>query len=660
VPIDSTILFQAAIAFLAFGMILPLLLARISTRAMAIVVGMLGVLGACAIGAASLQVLLQQTSIKVVIPTSASLAVLPGALQLKVDALSAFFLLLLSACAIPASLYSIGYLPSETHGRTPHWQASLFHVFLLSMVGVITADNGFLFLVFWETMTLATFNFILTNPHDRDSNCHAGFLYMVMAHVATAFLLFLFLGLSAQSGSLSFESFHHLGAHMPVLLKSALLACALIGFGTKVGLVPLHVWLPETYPAVPGYISGLMSGVMSKTAIYALLRICFDFLSPVPMGGGFTLALLALMTAVFGIIYALQESNLKRLIAYSSIENAGIILLPIGMALVFQSLGETVLAATAITASLFYLFSHGLFKSLLFMGAEAVRLKTHTNNMERLGGLIHEMPQTALLVLMGTMAACAFPPFGSFVGKWMIFQGVLEDLSIHSMAARLLSPLMASLLGLIGALSIAAMGKGFASTFLAMPRSAYPRNGQDVSAWMLSGMGMLAVLGLAMGPLGTFLLPTVDSVSGLLVQASGTPIVAGNAMYIQTGVRGFATLSPYLIFLMLLVFVPVAIFLPQWLGGKTGIRKEMSWACGITPTAEFGPTPTGLTQPLTRVLAKPLSTKPIFYAQFYRPLSKAVLETAHRFRPMQAGSLQVYLAYIVAALIVALLWMNWI
>ena len=328
----------------------------------------------------------------------------------RLDTLSALFMLVISIGGIAGAFYSMGY--NREYYSRPNFALlnGVGNIFMLSLYWVVTCNNAVGFLTAWEVMSVLSF-LLVVFEHERESNQQAGLIYLIMTHVGTAFIFLAFLIMYQQTGSFEFDQWRISGTALPLYLKHILFVLVLIGFGTKVGIIPLHIWLPRAHPVAPSNVSALMSGVMIKTAVYALVRFFFEFLSPIPFEWGIIILVLASLTAVLGILYATIDNNLKRLLAYSSIENMGIILMGVGASMIFHSMNQPTLAAVALVAGLFHLINHSLLKSLLFMGAGSIVSACHTKNIEELGGLIKRMPVTAVLFLVGTVSICRPPAF---------------------------------------------------------------------------------------------------------------------------------------------------------------------------------------------------------------------------------------------------------
>jgi hydrogenase-4 component B len=442
-----------------------------------------------------------------------------GSLSFTIDALGAFFLGTISVVAFAVSLYSIGY-SDHYEGKYPvGLLGAMFNVFYMSMVMVVSSSNAILFLIMWETMSLSSF-FLVTFENRNEGTVHSGMFYLIMTHIGTAAIGLGFLLTYAQSGSFDFSSFPGATSGMSDLLRSSVFLLWLVGFGAKAGIIPLHVWLPLAHPAAPSNVSAMMSAVMVKTAIYMLIRCCFGFLGVQDAWWGIVVLAIGCVSALLGVMYALIESDIKRMLAFSTVENIGIILIALGVAMVFKSYGLDELAALAMIACLMHVLSHALFKSLLFMGAGSVLYATHTRNMERLGGLAKRMPYTSAMFFVGALSASAIPPLSGFISEWLIFQAMLQSFNIPETMVKILIPVALGTLAITGALAAAAFLKTFGITFLARPRSCDAEGAHEVPRSMLWGMGLMATLCVLVGVLSFAILPTLDEVAAPLVGAS--------------------------------------------------------------------------------------------------------------------------------------------
>ena len=440
---------------------------------------------------------------------------LPGTSFLQfgifVDALSAFFILVISVAVFAVSVYSIGYVREYFGKKNIGYLGFLYNIFILSMMLVVTANNAVMFLIVWELMSVISY-FLVVYEHEKPETRKAGFIYIVMTHIGTGFIILSFLIFAGSSSSFNFETFRAAGTSMPPLLKDLAYIFALIGFGAKAGIVPLHIWLPYAHPAAPSNVSALMSGVIIKTAIFMLIRVFFDFLGGGFAWWGYLVLAVGTLSAIIGILYAVVEPDIKRMLAFSSIENVGIILIGIGASMIFLEGGRPVLAAIAAIAALYHLLNHSVFKGLLFMGAGSIIFSTHTKNIENLGGLIKKMPVSSVLILVGVLSISALPPFSGFVSEWLTFQSLLLGFNFNTFTMIVLS-ISAAVLALTGALAAFCFLKTFGIGFLALPRSEHAEHAKEANTPMLLGMGIFAVLSILLGVLPFYIVPLLDKVA---------------------------------------------------------------------------------------------------------------------------------------------------
>lgn len=599
-----------------------------------------------------------------------------GPVTVRADYLSAFFLAVIGAVGAAASVYALAY-SREYYGRRLGLMAALFAAFLLAMAAVVTVSDVVAFLVAWELMTVASF-LLVGHEREQAASRRAAYIYFVMTHVGTAFIMAAFLLLVPAGGGLGFADL----AAPAGWLRDAAFVCALIGFGTKAGVIPLHVWLPEAHPAAPTHVSAVMSGVMIKTAIYGLARFCLDFLGPGPLWWGGAVLAAGALSAVLGVLYALMEHDVKRLLAYHSVENIGIILLGVGGGLVFAGAGLPGLAALAWAAALFHVLNHALFKSLLFLGAGAVLQTTHTRDVEHLGGLIRFMPYTAAFFLAGAVAIAGLPPLNGFVSEWLTFQALFAlPAAFAGLAGKLAAALLVALLGLTGALAAACFVKVFAMIFLAKPRSSHVTGAREASGLMVAPMGLLAGLCLVLGVLPTGLLGLLARTVTPFLGPEAAGALATEAWYAV----GFAaapaagTMSPAALVLGLAAGTAAALAASR-LCGAPKVTAGETWTCGIVPTARMEYTATGFSGPIRRAFGAVLLPRPlvaaddgdhryfgrrvtfqvrityVFSEMVYGPLNRAVVTAARFMKRLQMGSVQLYVGYILAVTVAALVW----
>lgn len=600
---------------------------------------------------------------------------------IRLDSLASFFVLTISLAGLATSIFALGYV-TEFYGRVSLGAlGSLFNGFLLSMTLVVLADNGFFFLIVWELMSLLSY-FLVVTEHEKAEVRYAGFFYLIMTHVGTAFIILAFLIFFQAGGSFSFETFRHTAQPLPEGMRTLAFLMALIGFGTKAGIVPLHVWLPYAHPAAPSHISALMSGVMIKTAIYALIRVYFDFLGgQFPWWWGFVVLLVGATSALLGVMYALMEHDLKSLLAFHSVENIGIILLGIGAGMIFQSYGLKELAALGLLAGLYHTINHAMFKALLFLGAGSLLYATHTRNMEEYGGLLRRMPWTGVFFLIGAVSISALPPTNGFVSEWLVFQSLFLSFQLPTVFLKLMLPIAAAMLALTGVLALACFAKAFGISFLALPRSAHARHAEEVPVPMRLGMALLAIVCVALGVAPMVVVPLLDRVAAPFagVSIEGKVLAMDGWALAPVNVE-FSSLSTPALALLLVALSMLGLGLVVAFGGLVKKRHYKTWGCGINLTPRMEYTATGFVQPIKRVFSTiyqptvKLETEfleesryfakrrrfefhiePIFQKYLYDPLVAFFTTMADRLRVIQAGSLHLYLTYIFVTLIVLLL-----
>ncbi len=513
----------------------------------------------------------------------------------RVDTLSAFFLVVVNLGGAIASLYALGYGPHET---SPLRVLPFYPTFLGAMNLVVLADDAFVFLLSWEFMSLVSWGMVVAH-HRVAANVRAGYIYLVMASFGTLCLFLAFGVLAGSGGQYSFAAMRA-GQLTPAL---ALIAgtLTLVGAGSKAGIVPLHVWLPLAHPAAPSHVSALLSGVMTKVGIYGFIRIVFDLIGEPTPYSGLIVAAIGGITAALGVLYALMQHDLKRLLAYSTVENIGIIFIGLGLALAFRANGIDWAAALALAAALFHILNHSLFKSLLFFGAGSVLVATGQRDMEHLGGLIHRMPQTAFAFLIGCMAISALPPLNGVVSEWLTFQAILVSPELPQWGLKLVLPAVGALLALSAALAAACFVKAFGITFLSRARSRAAETAREVDPFQHAAMFVLVGLCVLAGIFPGFVIDALAPVTRALVGSamprqaflswlSIVPIVASRSSY-----------NGLLILLFLAGSAAVtAIVIHRFATRAT--RRSPIWDCGFplaSPTAQY--TSSSFAMPIRRV-----------------------------------------------------------
>jgi hydrogenase-4 component B len=632
--------------------------------------------GAALGGLAAVLSILQRTPVRWMIPSGIPLF----SYSFSYDALAAFFNLVLAILASAVSIYSFGYLKEFEGRRNIGFFGFLFHVLLLSLTIVFTAANAFLFLIGWEVMALAAYR-LVTFYHEDQETRRAGLLYVIMAHIDAGCLLLGFALLIQASGSAEFASFHGAAAQLSSGRQAAAFVLFFLGFGIKAGIIPFHIWLPAAHPVAPSNISALLSGIVIKSGIYGMARIFLDSLGGVPSWAGLLVLIVGVISAVLGVLYALMEHDLKRLLAYHSIENIGIILMGLGAALIFRVAGHPLLAGVALIAAMFHTLNHAIFKCLLFLGAGSVLHSTGTRNMEEMGGLIRPMPVTAFCFLIGAVAISGLPPLNGFVSEWLTYQSLLAGFGATGGLTRILFPLAGSMLALTGALAAACFVKAFAITFLALPRGAESRNAHEAPRPMLIGMGCLTFACLALGLGATWFLPVFGGMTEqLLGQRVGGDLITGNGWVLSGGVPHGGTVSTAMIAIGLLILAGAAVLLVRVAGRKFARQRGPTWDCGLPGlTEENEYTATAFSKPLRMIFSvlyqprreiqqvfdvSPYFPKeirfeseiePTFEKRLYVPLQEFIFRLSSRMRTIQAGSIHAYLAYIFVTLVLLLL-----
>jgi formate hydrogenlyase subunit 3/multisubunit Na+/H+ antiporter MnhD subunit len=437
----------------------------------------------------------------------------------RMDALSAFFLLLLGGVVVGVSTFACGYLRAG-EGASPGMQCLCYHAFLASMALVLVADDAYFFMVAWETMALASF-FLVTSDHRHAEIRRAGYLYLLIAHLGAISILLCFGALQAGSGDYSFAAMRLI--EQPPQWGALAFLLALAGFGAKAGIVPLHVWLPEAHPAAPSPVSALMSGVMLKTAVYGMLRVTLDLIGFTVWWWGVVALAVGLVGALFGIIFAAVQTDMKRLLAYSSIENIGFIMAGFGLTLLFRGFGMGALAALALTATLYHCLNHAFFKSLLFLATGSVLHATRERSLGRLGGLIHRMPWVAWCALIGTVAIAGLPPLNGFVSEWLLFQSLLPGIGAPSPLVAVLTVLALGMMALTAGLCAACFVKAFGITFLGRARRPAAAAAREVDGFSLTAMLMLTSICVVAGRRSTVSEGSTTCASAVRKRAAPTP-----------------------------------------------------------------------------------------------------------------------------------------
>jgi len=592
--------------------------------------------------------------------------------HLRVDSLSAFFLFLLGATAAAISVFSAGYFRSSD-GTAPGLVCFEYHVFLAAMAFVLVADDAFAFMVAWETMALASY-FLVTTEHRIPEIRRAGFLYLLIAHVGAIAILLCFGVLQGGSGDYTF------GSMRSVILRDAwpsvAFFLAFFGFGAKAGLPPMHIWLPEAHPAAPSPVSALMSGVMLKTAIYGILRVSFDLLNGQLWWWGVVALALGLVTALLGIVFAAVQTDMKRLLAYSSIENIGIIVAGIGLTILFKAYGKTLLAAITLTAVLYHTLNHAFFKSLLFLATGSVLHSTKERSLGKLGGLIHRMPWVAWLALVGTLAIAGIPPLNGFVSEWLLLQAFLFTPSLPQSFVNMLVPLAAAALVLTAALTAYVMVKFYAVVFLGRPREPNLAYAKDAGPFERAALVYLAAGCIILGLVPVNVIAFIDPVNAMLIGSTAAHHIGESWLLLAPINPDRSSYSPLIVLAVIVGVVVLTMeIVHRFYHGR--VRRAPPWDCGFPlQTPRMQDTAEGFGQPIRQVfepffrmereLPSPFDLAPRYRVKIddhlwhwlYLPIARSADFLARIAGLIQQGRISVYLTYSFCTLLALLFFVR--
>ena len=603
-----------------------------------------------------------------------------GGVSLRLDSLGAFFLLVVGCTGVPASLYAIGYL-RDLDGRLRSRSAcGLFNVFLASMCLVPCADNAGTFLFVWELMALSSYLLIVSDPEQQDAPS-AGVWYAVMTHAGFLALLAAFVILG-QGGSWDFSAFRAAGATLTPVARTVVFLLVAAAFGSKAGLVPLHVWLPRAHPAAPSHVSALMSAAMVNLGVYGMARVVFDLLPPGPPWWGGLLLATGVVTALTGVLYSVAETHLKRVLAYSTVENLGLVFIGLGFALLMRGYGYGPLASMGLVAALLHTLNHAVFKNLLFLASGAVVHGARGVSMEAFGGLIKRMPATAAFSLVGALGLAGLPPVNGFPSEWLTFQLLVAGAQQTAPTLAILLPLALGGVALVAGLAAVSGVRLFGITFLALPRSAGARDAHEAAWIMVGAMAIPAAACIVLGVAPTLVIPQLSRIVSDLGQPAG-PLTSGFALSLPlVGSRLWAAV----IALVMLAAGLLAATAVRLAGRARQVRVGAAWNCGRivqSPRSEY--TAAAFAEPLKRVFTgfyrptqevtvevHPVSPyfvrairlradlPPWMEQMLYDPLLRAAGAVSNQFRRMHSGSIHFYLALLPAALLLLLIVARWI
>ncbi len=601
--------------------------------------------------------------------------------HVRFDSLSGLFYLIIGIAVISVSLYGPGYVQGYDEQQHPFAVLGLFSgLFIAGMLMVLLADDVFFFMIAWELMSVSSY-FLVAFQHEHSANRRAAFLYLIMAQVGALFIILGFGVLTSYAESYSFTFDALRSAELTINWATIAFVLALLGFGMKAGLVPIHVWLPEAHPVAPSHISALMSGVMLKVALYGLIRFSFDLLGDVHSQWGVALMVIGAFSALGGIFYALLQPNLKRLLAYSSVENMGIIIMVLGFSMIFKAHGHEHIAALGFVAALFHAFNHALFKNLLFLGAGVIQHQIHELNIEMMGGLIKRMPHTSKLMLVACMSISSLPLFNGFVSEWLAFQTALQVDVLSDGVLRSLIPVAAAALALTAALAAACFVKVYGMIFLGQARSRHCAKAQEIDdKGMLAGLSLLAGLCFLFGIFPAMVIQLLNHVSSQILGQSPVNTIAADWLWLAPISAHHASYAAPLVLIGVIIAGGVS-FRYLRRDPAMALRKSDTWDCGfggLTPRMQYGSI--AFSMPFRRIFAKvwqieetidkqhqgahsqqvtdihyQLSVQDHSWAKIYHPIERGVNRLARWVGRIQTGNIRVYLAYSFATLIL-LLW----
>ncbi len=588
-------------------------------------------------------------------------------MHLRRDSLTSLFLFLLGSASAGISVFAAGYF-RRGEGTDAGLLCLQYHLFLASMGLVLLADDAYAFMVAWETMALSSY-FLVTTQHGIPEIRRAGFLYLLIAHIGAIAILLSFGVMQGGSWQFTFDAMR--SANLTPQWAAVAFLLAVFGFGAKAGLVPLHVWLPEAHPAAPSPVSALMSGVMLKTAVYGVLRVTFDLLGGPAWWWGLVLLAIGLFSALYGVVFAAAQTDMKRLLAWSSIENLGIIFCGIGLAIIFHGVGMSSLAALALIAALYHSLNHAFMKSLLFLGTGAVLHSTGERNLGRLGGLIHRMPWVAWLTLVGALAMAGLPPLNGFVSEWLLLQAFLFAHEVPKSFVSMMLPSGAALVALSAALAAYVMVKFFGVIFLGRPREPSLARAHDAGVLERIGLAILALGCFALGLLPTCVIGALRIVVARLSGAALPDTGAPWWLLVPLPDRLASYSAP--VFFIALAGVVVLTTFGVRLFYHRRARRAAPWDCGLGGlTPRMQDTAEGFGQPIRNIfgaffamkreLPSPFDRAPRYgvtvgdkiWQGLYVPLGALVQKVADAFAWVQQGRISTYLLYSFVTLIALL------
>ena len=561
-----------------------------------------------------------------------------------VDRLSLFFIGIVAFNGAINSIYTLDYIEEENYDKKI-LMTMLKNIFILSMILVLLSANVFTFLLFWEVMSILSF-FLVLWDFKKEENYKASLIYIVMTHIGTAFILLSFVGFYINTNSLSFDHWQNLSLN--TFWTTWIFLFSVLGFGMKAGIIGLHNWLPKAHPVAPSFVSALMSGLMIKMPVYMFIRYWFYFIKQYPASFGLLILTIGTITMLFGILNASVQNRLKAMLAYSSMENIGIIYVGIGLAMVFKSLNIEYLYALALGASLFHILNHSLFKSLLFMSAGSLMARAHTQEIAKLGGAIKYAPKLGTITLVGMLSLVALPPFNGFISEWLLYQSLLLSLKVKGYYLWIASPLSASFLALTGGIAMLSAVKYFGLTFLGNPRKDI-KHKEDIKTMSLISMGILALSCLLVGVLPVFVLDVINNLIPI-------PIHVNGIFEIKTP-ENFGSIAPFFIGILMVFMLLISIYLNKYISKHSIYYK--TWACGqedVPLSAQYSPE--GFSQPIKKITSKLYKDGLDIFDGIYGFIAKSLLNKLQTLKyKIQPGIIHVYILYMAITLII-LIWVS--
>ena len=596
-----------------------------------------------------------------------------GRYMLAIDGWSSVFLCITGLAGILTSIFAVDYALAYI-GKRLRELSGLWNLFLLSMVLVLVAQSTVSFLVSWEVMAIVSF-LLVNHDSEKRETWQAAYQYLVMTHIGTAAIMIAFFVVGSGSNGFNFSELNI--SQFETTARNLAFTAAFLGFALKAGLVPLHVWLPNAHPAAPSHVSALMSGVMLKVAVYGFGRFIFDFLGPVDFWWGALVLVVGLLSAFFGALYAQMEKDIKRILAYSSVENMGIVFAAIGAGMLLLTTSHKEYAVIGFTAAIVHSFNHSIMKSLMFMVAGAVNHAVDDKNIEKMGGLAKLMPWTAGCALTGSLALAALPLTNGFIGEWLMFHSFAFLAQADAgTGVRLLAALAFILSGLASALALGCFVRVFGVVFLGRPRARRAESAHEVSRFMLAAMLIPAFLIFVSGILAS----PIVTIAQHVAEANLPDLKMLNEEHLLIWGKDSGMLN-YDTFVLLIAAVVITIF--AWLiiyRGQVFVKRDVIWNCGTEPTLRQQYSGTGFSKPIRRAfdfLLKPrrevvflqkenkyfgrsmaytLTIPDRFTEKLYIPLQHHLVKTASFLRRIQAGSVRIYIGYVMVAMVLVLIW----